>query len=120
MSYVYIFATIIFTVYSQLIIKWRMNVIGQLPIGSSQKILFLLKALLDPFITSGFLSAFLASLCWMAAMTKFEISFAYPFMSMSFVLVFLFGIFILGEVFTIGKAIGIFLIIAGLLVMVRF
>jgi len=43
--------------------------------------------LFDPLIFSGFASAFIASFFWMAAMTKFELSYAYPFMSRVFVLV---------------------------------
>ena len=119
-GYLYIFGTILFTVYGQLIIKWRMNILGQLPVGSSQKILFLLNALLDPFIISGFLSAFFAALSWMAAMTKFEISTAYPFMSLSFIMVLFLSCFWLGETITIGKILGLILIIFGLIVTVKY
>jgi uncharacterized membrane protein len=120
MAFFYILGTIIFTVYGQLVIKWRINDYGSLPSGLVNKSLFLLNLFLDPFIFSGFVAAFLAALSWMAAMTKFEISFAYPFISLNFVFVLFFSTLILGEVFTIGKAIGLILIVIGLLVMVKF
>jgi len=77
-AYVYILGTILFTIYGQMILKFRMAKYGSLPEGILEKIYFLLKLLIDPFIFSGFFSAFLASLFWMAAMTKLDLSYAYP------------------------------------------
>jgi len=86
LGYFYIFGTIFFTVYGQIVLKWRMNGIGgPLPEGLSDKIIFLFKILFDPWVFSGFFAAFVASFFWMAAMTKFDISYAYPFMSSAFV-----------------------------------
>jgi drug/metabolite transporter (DMT)-like permease len=79
----------------------------------------LLKIIFDPFIFSGFSSAFIASLFWMAAMTKFEITKAYPFMSLAPALVLLFAVILLGEEFTFGKLIGLFLIIIGVVITVK-
>lgn len=116
MAYLYIFGTIFFTVYGQLILKWRIAKYGILPESIFEKILFLVKLLLDPFIFSGFVAAFVASLFWMAAMTKFQISFAYPFMSLSFVLVLIFSGFFLNETINASKIIGLGLIILGIIV----
>lgn len=93
MAHLYIFGTIFFTVYGQLVIKWRIPNYGHLPEATLEKLIFLLKLFLDPFILSGFVSAFVASLCWMAAMTKFELSYAYPFMGLTFVVVFISSVF---------------------------
>lgn len=118
--YAYIFGTLFFTVYGQIILKWRLNQLGSLPAALKDKALFLLKAILDPYIFSGFVSAFLASICWMAAMSVFEITKAYPFMSLAPAMVFLVGITFLGEAFTVGKIIGLILIIAGTIVTVKY
>ncbi len=123
MGYLYIFGTILFTVYGQMILKWRLTKLCfVLPEngGLIEKIAPLLKVIFDPFIFSGFASAFVASLFWMAAMTKFEITYAYPFMSLSPALVFLLGVLLLGEAFTIGKLIGLALIILGIVVTVKY
>ncbi|WP_345986113.1 EamA family transporter [Sulfurimonas sp. HSL-1656] len=119
MGYFYIFATVLFTVYGQLILKWRIEKFGALPEGLAEKIFFLLKLLFDPFIFSGFLAAFIASLFWMAAMTKFDVSFAYPFMSGAFVLVFLFSVFLFNEPVSWHKVVGLILIVAGIIVTSR-
>lgn len=115
-SYIYILGTIIFTVYGQIIIKWRMLFYKNLPSDSVEKVFFLLKLLLDPFILSGFIAAFVASLFWMVAMTRFEISYAYPFTSLSFVLVFIISIFLFSETISLGKIVGLLLIVAGVIV----
>lgn len=119
MGYFYIFGTIFFTVYGQLVLKWRILGVGSLPDASFAKMLFLMKLLFDPFILSGFISAFIASFFWMAAMTKFDLSFAYPFMSGSFVLVFFFSVFLFHEPVTWEKVIGLLLIVAGIAVTSR-
>lgn len=121
MGYVYIFACIIFTVAGQLLLKWRINLKPSLE-GTSlwEKMIFLVKLYLDPWILLGFFSGFLASIAWMAAMTKFEVSFAYPFMSLAFILVFILGIFLFNEIFTWGKLIGLALIIIGLIISVKY
>ncbi len=119
--YFYIFATLFFTVYGQIVLKWRLSSLKiVLPESIFNKIQYLVKLIFDPFIFSGFAAAFIASLFWMAAMTKFEITQAYPFMSLAPALVFVIGVFFLGEVFTIGKVVGLLLIISGIVVTVKF
>ncbi len=121
MGYFYILGTLIFTVYGQIILKWRLKVMSlQLPNGLLNKLMVLLKVLLDPFVVSAFVSGFIASLFWMAAMTKFEISKAYPFMSLAPSIVFLFGVAMLGEEFTWGKLIGLAFIMIGIFITVNF
>jgi undecaprenyl phosphate-alpha-L-ara4N flippase subunit ArnF len=119
--YFYIFGTLFFTVYGQIVLKWRLSQLAiVLPEGLLDKILYLLKLIFDPFVFSGFASAFIASLFWMAAMTKFEITQAYPFMSLAPAVVFVIGIVFLEEAFTIGKVVGLLLIIIGTIVTVKF
>ena len=116
MRYFYIFGTILFTVYGQLIIKWQMAKAGALPHVFSEKVIFLLQMFFNPWILSAFLSAFVASLCWMAAMTKFDLSYAYPFMSLSFVFVLVLSGFFFHESITLPKLLGVLLIMTGIIV----
>lgn len=114
MGYVYIIGTVFFTVYGQLILKWRIMNFSPLPSDMIDKIVFLFKLLLDPYIFSGFFSAFIASFFWMAAMTKFDLSVAYPMILGSLVLLTsIFSIVILNESFSFNKIVGMLLIILG-------
>lgn len=120
-SYLYIVGTILFTVYGQIILKWRLSQLKVImPDAFLDKIFYLIKLIFDPFVFSGFASAFIASLFWMAAMTKFEITEAYPFMSIAPGLVFVIGMLFLGETFTIGKLVGLIIIIIGTFLTVKF
>ncbi|PRM91368.1 hypothetical protein CJ672_09640 [Arcobacter cryaerophilus gv. occultus] len=120
MGYFYIFGTIFFTVYGQLILKWRMSTIGiSLPNEFLDKIFFLFKLVFDPFIFSGFASAFIASFFWMAAMTKFELSYAYPFMSGAFVFVFILSVLFFNEIVTWQKILGLTFIVIGIFITSR-
>lgn len=114
MGYIYIILTIMLTAYGQLVLKWRMNTLGALPEQLYLKLIFLLKAIFDPYIFSSFVAAFIASLTWMAALSKFELSFAYPFMSLAFVVVLVASYYVLHEPINAYKIIGMILIVIGL------
>lgn len=116
MNYLYILLTIVFTVYGQLVIKWQVGKAGALPANLDGKIVFLLRLFLNGWVFSGFLAAFLASLAWMAAMTKFDLSHAYPFMSLAFVLVLVLSGILFHEPITWYKIAGMILIVAGIIV----
>lgn len=116
MSYFYIFLTILLTVYGQIAIKWQVLKVGALPEGLADKVSFLLHLLLNPWIVSALAAAFLASFAWMAAMTKLQLSHAYPFMGLTFVVVLLASGYFFNEPVTTLKIVGVALIVLGLVV----
>jgi len=111
-----VLCSVLLTTSSQLVVKWRVSRAGPLPVELARKVVFITGLLLDPWIVVGVLAAFLAGLSWMSAMTKLEWSFAYPFISLSFVLVFVFSALLFHETVTASKVIGMLLIIAGIIV----
>lgn len=114
MSYLYVGCTVLLTVYGQLAIKWQVMKAGAFPVEDVDKVSFLLKLLLDPWILSAFAAGLLASLSWMAAMTKLQLSHAYPFMSLAFALVMLLSGPLFNESITAPKIMGIILVMLGL------
>ncbi|VTU13715.1 Undecaprenyl phosphate-aminoarabinose flippase subunit ArnF [Variovorax sp. SRS16] len=118
-DYLYIAATIAFTVYGQLVLKWRVASHGPLPLEFADKASYVFGVLIDPWIVSGLAAAFLASLTWIAAMTKFELSHAYPFMSLNFVVVLVLSAWLLDEPVTLAKLVGMALIVVGTVVIAR-
>ena len=119
MNYLYIFGTILLTVYCQIVLKWRIGIYGKLPDDILQRLFFLIRLVFDPFIFSGLVGAFIAALLWMAAMTKFDLSYAYPFVGLTFVLVFLFSAILFKEPVTVYKIIGMLLIVMGVYISSR-
>jgi multidrug transporter EmrE-like cation transporter len=116
MNYLYILLTIFFTVYGQIIIKWQVQLSGALPQDNIEKLQYIFKLLLNPWVISSFTCAFLASLSWIAAMTKFPLSYAYPFMSLAFVLVTFLSAVFFKESITIPKSIGLGFIVLGIII----
>ncbi len=116
MSHLYILLTILFTVYGQIIIKWQVGLAGAFPQNSIDKVHFIVKLLLNPWVLSSFACAFLAALSWMAAMTKLPLSYAYPFMSLAFVLVMFLSAIFFKEPVTLAKSVGLILIVLGIIV----
>jgi len=114
-----VLGTVMLTAYSQVIVKWRVSLAGPLPLDLASKILFLLGLLLDPWVVSAILGAFFAGLAWMAAMTKLDLSYAYPFMSLAFVLVLICSALFFHEVINGPKVVGLLLIILGIIVTSR-
>ncbi len=119
MKYFYILGAIVFTVYGQIVMKWQMSKIGVLPDSFFSKIITLLLQFKNVWILSSFVAAFIAALCWMAAMTKFELSVAYPFLATSFALVLLLSYLVFNEPLTLTKIAGCILIILGVAVSSR-
>lgn len=115
-SYLYIMCTILLTVYGQLVIKWQVIEAGVFPDEMAKKFEFLLNLLIKPWVISAFLAALLASVTWMAAMTKLQLSHAYPFMSLAFVLVMLFSNLLFNEPITTLKITGVALVMLGLFI----
>ncbi len=115
-SYLLVLCTVFFTVYSQLAIKWSMLRAGVMPEGAQAKAWFLFSQLLDPWILSSIVSAFLALITWMVAMTRLELSHAYPFMSLAFVLVLFFSHALFDEGLSTPKIVGVLFIAIGLAV----
>jgi multidrug transporter EmrE-like cation transporter len=116
LGYLYVATTIAFTVYGQLIVKWQVNDAGDFPDGAGDKIHFLFHLLLRPWVLSALAGGGIAAVAWMAALTRFELSRAYPWMSLSFVIVLLASALLFSEGLSVPKVTGILLIFVGLAV----
>ena len=117
MIYLYILGTVTCTVYGQLILKWRLENYGAMPATGEAKLAFFSKVLIDPFVLSAFLSAFMASLFWIAAASQAQVSFLYPLTTAGLViLTSICAVAMLGETFSMMKVIGILVIAAGVLI----
>ena len=116
MSYVYVACTILFMVYAQIVIKWQVMGAGAFPEELADKAWFLAKLLVNPWIVTALAASLLAAVTWMAAMTKLDLSHAYPFTSLAFVLVTIASAVVFHEPVTGPKIAGIALICLGIVV----
>ncbi len=116
LSYTYIALTILLTVYGQITIKWQVIGAGNYPLHAVERIAFIMGLLYNPWIVSALLAAFFAALSWMVAMTKFEISHAYPFTSLSFVIVMICSSVFFNEGISLLKVVGLSFVVVGIII----
>ena len=117
LNHFYLLLAISFSIVSQLIIKWKMSVFSFDDYETWQdKFALAFSMLLNPYIIASLILTLLAGVTWMIVMTKFEISYAYPFTLLGLVLVAIFSIVFFGESVNTYKISGIALIILGIAV----
>jgi multidrug transporter EmrE-like cation transporter len=117
LNHFYLLLAISFGVVSQLIIKWQMSAFSFDDYETWQdKFTLAFSMLLNPYIIISLVLTLLAGVTWMIAMTKFEISYAYPFTLLGLVLVTIFSVIFFGENINTYKISGIALIVLGIVV----
>ena len=120
-EHLYIFLSILFAVLSQLIIKWKMSAFSIGNIGSTiwEKFSFAFSMLFNPYIMISILFTLLSGLSWMIAMTKFDISYAYPYTALGYVFILFFSYLLFQEPLNLYKIAGTLLIITGIIISSR-
>lgn len=119
MKWLYLLSTVIFATIGQLLIKWRVDIHGAMPVGLKDKLGYFGSLLVDFYVLFAFFLAFLSALSWMATVTKFELNFAYPLLIVSLLLLTVTSsTVLLHESFTVYKFLGILLISAGAVVLI--
>lgn len=119
MGWLYVFLTIALTAFGQIVLKWHLAKVGQMPTELGPMVVFLVRQLFEVPVILSFGSAFIAALAWMAALTKFQLNLIYPFMSLCFPLTMILSAYFLGEDFGWSKLIGISVILIGLFILTR-
>src|SRR3954452_7147674 len=102
-DHVYILSTIVFTVFSQLMMRWQVGLAGPLPEGLGGKASYVAHLLINPWVLMSVGSTFLAGVSWMLTMTRFEVSYAFPYVSLNYVLVLFASAFLFNEAVTMSK-----------------
>lgn len=67
-----------------------------------------------PAIFTGFMCFGVSSILWLVVISRWELSFAYPLVSLGYVIVILYGTFLLQETLTMPKVLGCLLILTGI------
>jgi multidrug transporter EmrE-like cation transporter len=107
-------ATITLTVVAQIVVKWQVIEQGTLPPSAMGRLEFVFALLTRPWTIVAMMMIFVAAIAWMLAMTRLRLSFAYPFLSLTFPLVLLASAIVFGEPVSWRAAAGTLVIIAGL------
>ncbi len=114
---------ILFTVFtnflSQIMLKKGMATIGKIELSWSGLMSSALDVLFNWSIIFGLLVMMVSMTSHLIVLSRVEISFAYPFLGLSFVLITVYGHFYLAEAVTMWRVIGVLLICSGVAVVAR-
>ena len=110
---IYILICIILNVAGQTSIKYGTNMAGELSLGFSKLGSFFITVFKQPFILIGFILYGISAFFWIGALSRTELSFAYPLLSIGYVLILLVSWRFFGETINIYRILGVVLIAAG-------
>lgn len=79
----------------------------------------LLQISANPYIILGLFLYFSSAAVWLFVLARVQVSFAYPFVALGFILTALLGKFAFNDTFSVPKIVGSLLVVAGVLVMAR-
>lgn len=113
LHYFPLLASITLLVYANLVLKWQ---IEKLPRISDMDHLrqWFIALFANLWVLSALTTVLLAGISWVFALTRFPVSYAYPFISLSFLFVVIGGVVILNEKMTLISALGLCFIVVGI------
>ena len=93
-------------------IKHGLTRLGAVQLNSFKSMaLYFIELFKSPLTIFGFSSIFLSAFVWMTALSRMEISIAYPIaISLNFLIVVIFGLTLYHEPLTVSKVIGLFFV----------
>ncbi len=109
----FIIITVILNASSQLLLKKGMNTIGTLDLSFSSVFQNLENIFLNSYIVCGLFLMVLSMFTHLISLSKFDISFAFPFISLSYIIIFLGGYFLFNEHISFTRIIGLSFIVIG-------
>lgn len=111
----YILACVLMTVFGQIVIKWRVSTLKPVLENAQSSFHLVARAVFDPYIMVGLMAAFCAAGFWILALSRnLPLSYAYPFTSLSFVLILIASVSLFAEPLTLQKTLGVLLIMVGI------
>jgi len=105
---------------AQLLLKsGATSAIGGAPVGGSNFGANLIALLVSPSVLAGLALYAFGALIWMFALAKVELSLAYPFVGLGFILTCVLSAIFLGEAVTLQRVVGTLLIAGGCVLVAR-
>jgi len=114
-----IFVSVCLAVAGQLLLKMGMLRMGKFSLNISTVVQQYARILVNPFIIAGIIGFALSVLVWLYVLSRLELSFAYPFTALNYVLILLASYFVLRETITPVKIMGVAVIVAGVYLISR-
>lgn len=110
---IWLFSSIFLGAGGQILLKYGVNQLGEIDLRRTGIIFTIFSIFTNLFIILGICFFMVSMVLWIKAVSTMELSGAYPSVSISYIIVFLFSVAVFNESFTAGKIIGLFFVVAG-------
>jgi len=117
--FILIIITVILNAVSQLLIKSGMDKVGQAEFSTSKLVSLLAGAAVNPLVVLGLVTMTISMGTHLMSLSRFDVSFAFPFISLAYVIVAGWGYFFLGEDVSSTRVLGILVVILGTVIIAR-
>ena len=114
----YVLISVIFNVFGQYSMKVGMNKYGEVTFDNNL-ILTIFKIFTLPNVILGLLLYMISTFFWLVALSKLDLSIAYPTLSVGYILIMFLSIFLLNETINIYKIFGTLFIILGIFLLFK-
>ena len=104
---------------SQIMLKHGMSSMDRLELSPATLLPTVFSVVFNPWVFAGLLMMVISMGSHLFVLSRVEISFAYPFLGLSFVLITLWGFFMLGEDVNVWRLMGVLLICAGVVLVAK-
>jgi multidrug transporter EmrE-like cation transporter len=118
-SFMLVLAGVLLNAAAQLLLKAGTNAIGAFAFTADNLVPVGIKVASDPFIVSGLGCYAVSVVVWIMALSRVEVSLAYPMLSIGYVVNAVAAWYLFGEALTAQRMIGIATIIAGVFLVAR-
>lgn len=114
-----ILAALLLSGTGEVFLKRGISRVGVISLSREQIITELTQAFSQPFILFGFLLIFSGAILWLAAISRVELSWAYPMLSLGYIYVLFVSWIFLGENLSPLRLLGVLVVIAGVYLLFR-
>lgn len=111
----FILISVLLNAVGQLVFKAAMNSLGPLELSLDMA----LRMAVNPLLLLGLVIYAGSTFLWLMSLSKADLSFAYPFLSLTYFLVLLGGAVLFAEQITVTRIIGFVVVVVGLLIVAR-
>jgi multidrug transporter EmrE-like cation transporter len=118
-NFILVLVGVLLNAAAQLCIKQGMNMIGNVSLDAGAVLAMIPRASINPYILAGLACYVISVLVWMIVLSKVEVSLAYPFLSIGYIITAFVGYFFMGETLGLYKVLGIVTICAGIGIMFK-
>ncbi len=118
-SIVYILISIVGGAVGQILLKAGMNNVGEITLSLKTIFNVIWRMLTNPYVFIGLFIYVLSVIFWLAALSRVDLSYAYPFASLSYVIMFLASWFLLHETITPMRIFGTLVVGLGVFLISR-